>query len=135
MDADKKAFDLLEKFGIRPSYQRIQILAYLLEDDSHPTADCIYKNLQESTAILSKATVYNTLNLFVEKGLVSTMIADKFETRYDMNIDQHGHFICRACGKIYNFNYDYGLVDKELEGFKIEGEEIVVRGLCSDCNK
>ncbi len=135
MNNDRRAIELLEKFNIRPSYQRVQILRYLMEDDSHPTADCIYKNLQGSTMILSKATVYNTLNLFVEKGLVSTMIADKFETRYDINVNQHGHFVCRACGKIFNFNYDYNSMDKDLAGFKIEGEEIVLRGLCNDCNK
>ncbi len=130
---EDKILTLLKEHDIRPSYQRIQILGYLLEDDNHPTADIIFTNLQTLTPAISRATVYNTLNLFEEKGLVSTMTADKFETRYDLYTDEHGHFVCKLCGGIYNFDYKYHDAYEELEGFDIEKEEILVKGVCKKC--
>ncbi len=133
MTKDDKILDLLEEHNIRPSYQRIQVLGYLIDNHSHPTADMIFNDLQELTPAISRATVYNALKLFVQKGLVSTMMPDKFETRYDLLTSEHGHFVCNVCGGIYNFAYDYKNIYPELEGFLIEKEEILIKGICKRC--
>ncbi len=132
---EERALILLEKYDIRPSYQRIQILKFLLEDDEHCSADMIFTNLLNCTPAISRATVYNALNLFVQKGLVKTLNADKFETRYDIITHDHGHFICNKCGTIFNFNYDCKDCYKQLDGFIIECKEVIVKGLCNRCNK
>lgn len=57
----------LKEHGIKPSYQRMKVFQYLVDNHNHPTVDMIYKALCPEIPTLSKTTVYNTLNLFVEK--------------------------------------------------------------------
>lgn len=133
MELFDQAMKRLQDVGIQPSYQRVKVLEYLMRDSDHPTADQIYRNLHEETPTLSKATVYNTLRLFEEKKLVSTMSADRVETRYDLLMTGHGHFVCQRCEKIYNFPYTFNDQYRDLEGFQITTEEIVVKGVCKDC--
>ncbi len=135
LDIKDKVLHLLEENDIKPSYQRMQVLEYLMCDDSHPTADTIFKNIHSKSPIISKATVYNTLNLFVKKGLISTMMIDKLEVRYDIVAGEHGHFVCKNCGKVYNFEYKYKNKYPDLEGFDIENEEIVLKGICKHCRR
>ncbi len=130
-----KVLNLLEEHNIKPSYQRMQVLEYLMRDNTHPTADVIYKNIHAKSPLISKATVYNALNLFVEKGLVSTMMADKLEVRYDIVTKAHGHFVCKKCKKIYNFDYNYSNQYAGLDDFEIESEEIVLKGICKQCRQ
>lgn len=130
---NQEALEILERHQIKPSYQRVTILEYLLEDRTHPTADQIYKAIVHQFPVISKATVYNTLSLFSEKGIVSTMIAARNELRYDLVTESHGHFVCETCGRIYNVPYTYRNVYDGLEGFEISAEEIVLRGECRDC--
>ncbi|PID81211.1 MAG: transcriptional repressor [Clostridiales bacterium] len=111
----------------------MQVLEYLMNDDTHPTADVIFTNIHAKSPLISKATVYNTLNLFVEKGLISTMMSDKLEVRYDIVSSAHGHFVCKSCGKVYNFDYNQENHYSGLEGFDIENEEIVLKGICKNC--
>ncbi len=135
IDTKDKVLHSLEEYDIKPSYQRMQVLEYLMSDDSHPTADVIYKNIHSKSPVISKATVYNTLNLFVKKGLISTMMTDKLEARYDIVTSDHGHFVCKKCGRVYNFEYEQKNKCKymNLDGFDIENEEIVLKGICKDC--
>ncbi len=135
LSKSERILEILEKNGIRPSYQRIQVLTYLLENDIHPTADMIFTGLQEKTPVISRATVYNTLNLFEDKGIVSTMSADRTDTRYDLLDRPHGHFVCDKCSKIFNFEYNYSEVYSGLEGFRIDNKEIVLKGLCKECKE
>ncbi len=129
----ERARHILEENGISPSFQRVKVLEYLLGDPNHPTAEIIYQGLTREVPTLSKATVYNTLNLFVEKKLVSTMSADKYETRYDLITQEHGHFVCKECGAIVNFPYRFKDHYPDLDGFQIEQEEIVIKGICKEC--
>ena len=62
----------LKDHDIKPSYQRMKIFQYLLDNHVHPTVDTIYKALCPEIPTLSKTTVYNTLNLFVEKKVGSS---------------------------------------------------------------
>lgn len=135
MNEKLDALKLLEEHGIKPSFQRVKVLEYLILHDTHLTADDIYKGLIDEVPILSKATVYNTLNLFSKKKIVNTMSADNQETRYDLLMDEHGHFVCESCGEIFNFPYLYRNRYEGLEDFDIKKEEIVLRGTCSKCLK
>ncbi len=130
----EKVLDMLCKENIRPSYQRIKILEYLFDNKKHPTADMIYTELQNISPIISRATVYNTLNLFVEKGLVNSVNIDKNETRYDLLIKKHGHFFCNTCGNVYDFDYS-NLSYNKLDNFNIEKEEVLLKGICKYCTK
>ncbi len=132
-DKSEKVIELLKEKDIKPSFQRIKVLEYLMSDQEHPTADTIYKKLLLEVPTLSKATVYNTLNLFLEKGLVSPMSVDHHEIRFDLVTEEHGHFVCSKCQRVYNFPYKASDKYKGLDDFEIDDVEIVLKGLCKYC--
>lgn len=119
---------------LRPSHQRIKILEYLLNQQSHPTVEQIFSDLHKEIPTLSKSTVYNTLNLFIAAKLVRLLTIEDNETRYDLLMDKHGHFKCETCGTIYDFkiNIDDFIAD-ELSDFKINEKDVYFKGVCPRC--
>ena len=126
--------DQLKRKGIRPSYQRIKVLDYMYRTAGHPTVEEIYSALAPDIPSLSKVTIYNTLHTFVEAGLIRVVEIDDAQMRYDTTLDDHGHFLCSACGTIYNFPIS---VDPEaiaeMRGFKILQKNVYFKGLCPNC--
>jgi len=128
--------DLLRSRNIRPSYQRIMILKYMVQKGGHPTADEIFRASLSDIPILSIMTVYNTLRLFSQAGLVRIVDIDNKEKRYDLILTNHGHFLCEICGAIINFEFDIDKVHMDgLDQFKITQKDVYFRGLCPDCQK
>jgi len=127
---------ILSNHKVRPSQQRLMILEYLLIHHNHPSVDMIYNELLVRVPTLSKATVYNTLNLFLQAGLVKVLDIVENESRYDIITDFHGHFKCDACGSIYNFQVsEKALVSDELSGFAINNMNVYFKGICPNCLK
>lgn len=127
------AEELLNK-QIKPSYQRMRVLKYLVDNKNHPTADQIFVNLQKELPTLSRATIYNALNLFVKAKLVRVIKIEENEARYDIQARNHGHFKCESCGEIYDFdiNIDDFELD-ELQGFIVNDKNVYLKGICSKC--
>ena len=124
----------LNEKDIKPSYQRIKILEYLIIKRSHPTVDKIFNDLLKEIPTLSKATVYNTLDLFKEANLVRIVTIENNGTRYDAKIASHGHFKCESCGSIYDFEVNIdNLSTDSLEHFKINEKNVYFRGICPKC--
>ena len=120
--------------GIRPSFQRIKVLEYLINRHCHPTVDQIYKDLQGEIPTLSKTTIYNTLNLFVKAGLVKLLTTEDTEARYDIITEPHGHFKCDECGSLFDFNIDLDSIEyEELTGFKVTDRNVYFKGICPKC--
>jgi Fur family ferric uptake transcriptional regulator/Fur family peroxide stress response transcriptional regulator len=93
-------------------------------------------SLSPKMPTLSKTTVYNTLNLFVEKGAALMLVIDEKNARYDADISGHAHFICKNCGKvhdIFNLNPEYFRLP-DLPQFNIDKVEISYKGICKECN-
>lgn len=124
---------LIEK-NIKPSYQRIKILQYINENINHPTVDTIFNSLTKEIPTLSKATVYNTLELFKSTNLAKVITIEDNETRYDSKVHNHGHFKCESCGTIYDFEADIdSLAVNSLECFKINDKNVYFKGICPKC--
>ncbi len=124
----------LKEHGVKPSYQRIKVFEYLYREMSHPTVDEIYTSLVESIPTLSKTTVYNTLKLFVDKNITSTLTIEDNEVRYDAMVEEHAHFKCESCGNIYDVDVDYsGLSFKKMDGFEVDATSIHLKGKCKKC--
>ena len=87
-----RARQILEQRGIRPTSQRMKVAEILLTTPRHLTAEQILATLRESSGHVSKATVYNTLNLFVEQGLAREIHADPERCVYDSTMVPHHHF-------------------------------------------
>ncbi|MDR9756215.1 MAG: Fur family transcriptional regulator [Thermoanaerobacterales bacterium] len=73
----------LKKKNISLSYQRLKVLEYLTQNRCHPTVEQIFTELQKEIPTLSKTTVYNTLRILAEAGLVKVITIDERESRYD----------------------------------------------------
>ena len=83
---------VFDKFGILPTPQRLEIAGILLEKPQHLSADQIIERLRRDGSAVSKATVYNTLNLFSEHGLVKEVMVDPIRKFYDSTTHPHHHF-------------------------------------------
>lgn len=126
--------ELLLRNNIKPSYQRLKIMEYLTSKRHHPTVDDIYRSLVEDIPTLSKTTVYNTVTLFVRANLARRVIVDDSEAHYDAVTDNHGHFKCDSCGRIYDFPVrSDALGEEELDSFEIGEIHVYCRGNCSSC--
>lgn len=124
----------LQKKDIQLSYQRLKVLEYLVQNQCHPTVDRIFTDLQKDIPTLSKTTVYNTLRILAEAGLIRAITIEDNETRYDIVVENHGHFKCESCGEIYNFSIDMDLLSSEdLNDFKIHDKKIYFKGICPRC--
>lgn len=125
----------LLQFSIKPSVQRTAVMEYLLNHRTHPTIDEIYVALSPSMPTLSKTTVYNTLNLFIEKAAVQQLSIDEKNARYDIDTSAHAHFICKTCGKVHDvFNLKPQIFDTPKNtGFIIQNVEISYSGICNNC--
>ncbi|EEG76804.1 Fur family transcriptional regulator [Dethiobacter alkaliphilus] len=126
--------DILQNSGIKPSFHRLKILDFLRSRKNHPTVDEIYSELVKEVPTLSKTTVYNTLKLFQEAGLVRRINVEEQETRFDADTASHGHFKCVQCKKIYDFIVDdAAIVTSDLKGFNIEVKKVYFQGTCPGC--
>ena len=120
--------------GIKPSYQRIRILSYLMEKKNHPTVETIHKELVNDIPTLSKTTVYNTLKQFVEKGITQIINIEDNKTRYDADVSTHGHFKCIKCNKVYDFRFDNNNLEiNDLEDFDFLQTHLYIKGICKKC--
>ncbi|HZK95931.1 MAG TPA: Fur family transcriptional regulator [Prolixibacteraceae bacterium] len=127
--------DYLTENGIRPVNKRVKIMNYLVSKRNHPTVDMIYLDLVNEIASLSKTTVYNTLNLFVQEGIVHPLHIEGNELRYDADISKHGHFKCKECGEVYDFSFNQELIqDLRLKNFVLEDFQFSINGVCSICH-
>lgn len=123
----------------RNTKQRKIIYDILAGTDSHPTADWIYEMVRKYIPNISLGTVYRNLKVLKEEGLIIE-ISDGKQSRYDARVDDHFHFRCDLCGKIYDIEphtIDVRLKPDRLEkfGFKVSRFSIELSGICGQCNK
>lgn len=124
----------LKTKNISLSHQRLKVLEYLTQNQCHPTVDQIYTDLHQDIPTLSKTTVYNTLRVLVEAGLVRVITIEDHEARYDIDVENHGHFKCETCGTIYDFCIDIDrLSPGDLHNFQINDKNVYFKGICPRC--
>lgn len=135
----KEAIQTLKQTGVRITPQRHAILEYLIRYMSHPTADEIYKALEEKFPNMSVATVYNNLRVFRDVGLVKELTYGDSSSRFDFVTSDHYHAICEDCGRIVDFHYP-GLDEVEhlashVTGFKVSHHRMEIYGKCPECKQ
>ena len=92
--------DKLRAHGINPTHQRIEIAFALFSRHEHLSADQVMAIVNERHSETSKATVYNTLNLFLEKLLIREVIVDPNKVFYDPNTEPHYHMYDLQSGRL-----------------------------------
>lgn len=96
----KRTATLLETHGIHPTAQRIRIAELLFSREQHLTAEQVIRLLARDGTRVSKATVYNTLNLFADKGLLKALSVDRERGLFDSNTLPHHHFHVEGTGEL-----------------------------------
>ena len=94
--------EILKEQGVNPTTQRIEIAHFLLSQPQHLSADEILQQLNREYEQVSQATVYNTLRLFVERGVIRELVVSPDRIYYDSNISSHHHFIDVETGRIHD---------------------------------
>ncbi len=126
--------EMLESKGVRPSYQRLSVLKYILITKNHPSVDTIFKKLAPEIPTLSRTTIYNTLNLLVDKEIITPLTISDREVRYDFMQKPHAHFLCQSCGEVYDIALDSNFPKNGLiDGHIIEEIQVHYRGQCRCC--
>lgn len=136
MDELKRRLETYRKLGLKLTPQRLAILEYLENTREHPSAEDIYNALKERFPSMSFATVYNTLEVLVERGLVKELGIDPSKKRFDSFTHPHHHFICRKCGKILDVERNFDItIPAELSDCEVTNFQVVFEGFCRDCKK
>jgi Fur family transcriptional regulator, iron response regulator len=121
---------LLRNRGIQPSAQRVAIAEVVLATSAHPSADQVWEAVKQRLPIVSRATVYNTLHLFVEHGLLRELLLAEGCVVYDPKIERHHHFIDEQSGAILDVPWEAVEIRgvDELREFQINEYQVVMRG-------
>jgi len=124
----------LMEHKVNPSFNRVKVMEYLINQQNHPTADQIYTALKEELPTLSKATIYNSINAFTDAGVVKSIMGEGKEAHYDSVMEPHGHFLCEICRQCYDFDLSNEKFQfKEIDGFIVKDKEVYLRGICKKC--
>jgi Fur family peroxide stress response transcriptional regulator len=128
-----------KKVGVKLTHQRLEIFRELAATEKHPDADSIYRAVQQRMPTVSVDTVYRTLWMLHDLGLVTTLGPQGGGVRFDANLEQHHHYVCVRCGLVSDFD------SEELNGLRVPDAvrqigsivdaHVEVRGLCADCQK
>jgi Fe2+ or Zn2+ uptake regulation protein len=102
---------LLRDHGIQPSAHRLAVASYVLFTDDHPTAERVLDRARGALPLVSRATVYNTLNLFVAKGLLREVVLGEGALAFDPNVAPHHHLIDRETGRVHDLPFDAVRID------------------------
>lgn len=126
---------LLDANGVRFTPQRYSLVAFLMENASHPTAVEIFEGVNRLDPRSSKATVYRNLRDLVDAGLVREVAVEGRSARFDLKGNQHHHFICDGCGTVENLDwFDVPMPSAKFAGKRVVREyELILRGFCDAC--
>src|ERR1700709_2478104 len=120
----------LSDCGIRPTGQRVRIAVLLLAAPQHLSAEQILDSLRAAGARVSKATVYNTLNLFAERGLIRQLSVDGSRAWFDSNVDAHYHFHDMTSGALIDVpvpDVEFSRLPSPPPGTEVAGIDVVIR--------
>jgi Fe2+ or Zn2+ uptake regulation protein len=134
---DTELSELLRERGLRATSQRVVMHRLLRERDRHVTAEELLSEASEQLPGVSLPTVYATLELFEQLGIVRRVNGGGGTLLWDTRAEAHGHMICRRCGRIEDMEIPVDLERARRvaasAGFEPDRAEVVVGGLCADC--
>ena len=129
---------MLRLQGHRITPQRVLVLSVVAEGDGHMGVDEVFRRAKEAHQYMDLATVYRTLRLFRDAGVVTEVeIGDRLHYELTMPGDLHHHMVCRQCSGAYNLNPHYLEEFRETLvrefGFVPDLEHFSVSGVCAEC--
>lgn len=129
----------LKKVGVKLTYQRLEVFREIAQSEDHPDAETIWKGVRQRVPTVSLDTVYRTLWLLIDLGLVETLGCVHERVRFDANQRSHHHFVCRRCGKICDFyseEFDRLSIPDSVRGLgNVERMRVEISGICVQCSE
>ena len=130
---------VVKEAGIKLTHQRLEIFRELARTEEHPDAETLFRALKRRMPTVSLDTVYRTLWLLRDLGLVTTLGPNRDAVRFDVNLDQHHHYVCVRCGLVRDFTSEelnaLRVPDSVNEFGSIVGAQVEIRGLCASCQR
>jgi Fe2+ or Zn2+ uptake regulation protein len=134
---DAELAELLRERGLRATSQRVVMHRLLRDRDRHVSAEELLSEASERLPGVSLPTVYATLELFEQLGIVRRVNGGGGTLLWDTRADTHHHMICRNCGRIEDLETSLDLKrarrSAARSGFEADRAEVVVSGLCARC--
>lgn len=128
---------VIRESGVKLTHQRLEIIRELACNDEHPDAETIFRAVQQRMPTVSLDTVYRTLWMLRDLGLVTTLGPHRDAVRFDVNLDRHHHYVCVRCGSVRDFDskdMNALRVPDSVRAFgSIVDAQVEVRGLCTSC--
>ena len=134
--------ELLKKNGLKSTQQRDAILEAVYEHKGHFSSEELHREVQEQFPHLKVgiATIYRSLGLLEEAGLVTSIALGTEGKRYEYGRkEHHDHMVCDRCGKLIEFMDE--VIEKRQEaiakeaGFRVTSHSMQIHGICADCRK
>ena len=131
--------DLLRSNGFKVTPQRLAVYEALANTKEHPNAEMIFNGLQATYPTMSLATVYKTIDILHEIGLVQILNAGEDSFRYDADVSEHAHIRCVECGRVGDvFDLDTAKFNDQIQQntkYRLVGQQFYFYGICADCQK
>ncbi|MGD8379514.1 MAG: Fur family transcriptional regulator [Gammaproteobacteria bacterium] len=130
LQSSEQIAELLQNRGVSPTAQRMEIARVLLSRPQHLSADQILARVNRDCPLVSKATVYNTMKVFAQKGLVREVTVDRNRVFYDSTTEPHHHFFNLDTGELTDIEptaVEFLRLPELPEGTYQEGVEVIVR--------
>jgi Fur family transcriptional regulator, peroxide stress response regulator len=125
------------KTGYRNTAQRAMILNEVVEAREHLTAGEIFERVRRRDPRIAYGTVYRSLHLLAEHGLIQELTFADHASRYDARVDRHDHVYCTSCGLMSDVEVPEALIARhvaaERSGFTISNHHTVFAGTCPAC--
>jgi Fe2+ or Zn2+ uptake regulation protein len=136
-DLERRTNEMATASGFRPTAQRALVLAVVKEAERHLTAAEIYERVRQRDPRVAYGTVYRSLHLLAQHGLIQELTFADQASRYDGRTDRHDHVHCLSCGVLLDVEVPVALmarhVAEERSGFAISTHHTVFAGQCPEC--
>lgn len=135
--ATDKFIAYLSAKHLRKTPERFEILNSVLDCNGHFDADWLYNMLENKGYHVSRATIYNTIDLLCDSGIVRKLLFDTHQARYELAERTHSHLVCTKCGDIREINLDgidSSLASMTFSGFSPAYVSTCIYGICDACN-
>jgi Fur family peroxide stress response transcriptional regulator len=124
--------------GVKITHQRMEVFRHVAQSGRHPDARAVFRGVRNRVPTISLDTVYRTLWLLTDLGLITTLGPPRGRARFDANLRRHHHFVCRRCGLISDFYSDafdeLKLPEAVAAIGRVETTHVEAEGVCRSCS-
>ena len=129
----KNSQTLLKNSPLKVTPQRLEILQ-TIQKNGHISIDDLYNHIKEKFPSISLATVYKNIHTLKDENILTEIHPQNEKSHFEVKKEPHGHFICKKCGNIYDFEIETSCNPHLSEISEIDESEVYLYGICKNCN-